>query len=214
MAEQVTPASEKTPEQIERDMSQTREALTEKVSALENQVVGTVQTAADTFSGTVEAVRSLVSNAPETVTETVKQATAAVGDAFKGTFDISARVRENPLAAVGLAALLGGIIGAMTGSRRPSFAPLANASPPAPAASPTPAAPPRAPGVMDEFMGLITGKLKELAEVAIESVSASVKQNIATGVPKLVDDAATRLTDKLSDSEEPTLASRFDARRS
>ncbi len=49
--EELTAASPvKTPEEIEREMLHTRESLTEKVAALENQVVGTVQTAADTLT--------------------------------------------------------------------------------------------------------------------------------------------------------------------
>ena len=46
---------DKTPEQIETEMFQTRESLTEKVAALENQVVGTVQNAANTLTDTVDA---------------------------------------------------------------------------------------------------------------------------------------------------------------
>ena len=212
MADQVTHGADKTPDQIELEMAQTRESLTEKVSALESQVVGTVQTAADTISGTVEAVKSLVSSAPETVSETVRQASSAISDAFKGSFDISARVRENPLPAVGIAALVGGIVGFLTASRRPSFKSLASASPAAStAAAPAYAAAPREPGIMDDLMGMVGAKVKELARTAFDSVSASVKSNIETSVPKLVDDAASRLTDGTNGPD--TLASRFDARR-
>ncbi|MBP3955973.1 DUF3618 domain-containing protein [Gemmata sp. G18] len=212
MADQVTPAVEKTPEEIEREMLQTRESLTEKVTALENQVVGTVQTAADTISGTVDAVRSFVSSAPETVSETVKQATAAVSESMKGVFDISAHVRQNPWTAVGVSALLGGIVGYLTASRRESFSALAVAPPPVPQPAAAPSAP-REPGIADEFMGMISGKLKELAETAINSVSASLKSNIETGVPRLVDEAATALADKASGADASPLAARFDARR-
>jgi len=59
--------AEKTPEQIEAEMMQTRESITQKVAALETQVVGTVQTAADTLTGTVEAVKELVTTAPGAV---------------------------------------------------------------------------------------------------------------------------------------------------
>ena len=97
MADQVIP--NKSPEEIEREMLQTRESITEKVAALESQVVGSVQTAADTLTHTVDAVKSLVSGAPEAVSDSVKQATAAVGDAMRDTFDISAHVRRNPWAA-------------------------------------------------------------------------------------------------------------------
>jgi len=180
-----------------------------------------VQTAADTLTGTVESVKSLVSHAPETVSETVKQASAAFSDAFKGAFDISSKVRENPLAAVGVSVLLGGIVGSLLGGRRGaggSFSPFADAGAMPAAAGPgygaaQPAAPSR-PGIMDEFMGMIGGKLKDLAQTALNSLSESAKAAVETQVPKLVDEAASRLTaDRGPDAESPTLAARFDARR-
>jgi ElaB/YqjD/DUF883 family membrane-anchored ribosome-binding protein len=212
VADQVTP--EKSPEEIEREMHQTRESITEKVAALETQVVGTVQTAADTITGTVEAVKSLVSNAPEAVTDTVKQATAAVSDAVKDTLDITGHVRRNPLAAVGISALLGGLVGYLTGQSRTSFAPLAAASPPVPAAASYAASPAtnEKPGMIDEFLDMLGGKAKEMARTALETVSASIKQHIERDVPKLVDDAATHLTS--AGAAEPTFAGGFDARRS
>ena len=48
----LTPTVTKSPEQIEHEMAQTRESLTEKVVALEHQVVGTVKTA--TPQGTIK----------------------------------------------------------------------------------------------------------------------------------------------------------------
>lgn len=213
MADQVTPV-EKSPEQLEREMQHTRESLTEKVAALETQVTGTVQSAADTISGTVEAVKSLVSTAPEAVSDTVKQATTAVSDAAKEMFDISGHVRRNPLAAVGVSALLGGLVGYLTGESRRSFSALASASPPVPAAGPAyAAAAPAEPGVFDGVLAMFGDKAKELARTALESVSASIKQNIETGVPKLVDDAATRLTDAAAGAGGPARAGHFDARR-
>lgn len=220
MADQVTQvppaAGQKTPEEIEREMLHTREALTEKVAALETQVVGTVQTAADTLTGTVEAVKSFVSTAPETVTDTVKQAAAAVSETVKDTFDISGHVRRHPWAAVGLSALVGSIVGCLTARRRDDFSALAAARPavpppPAPAAS---RAGDEKPGVIDEFMDMLGAKAKDLARTALESVSSAIKQNIESGVPKLVDGAAARLTDPDAASGEPTFAGEFDARRS
>lgn len=222
MADQVN-QPDKSPEEIEREMLLTRESLTEKVTALENQVVGTVQTAADTITGTVEAVKSLVDTAPEKVTETVKQASAVVSDALKGTFDISGHVREHPWVAVGLSALLGGIVGAMLAPRRGaggSFSPFAEATGPMPAAAhpstvaqPVAAAAPAQPGVLDEIRAAIGGKVRELAETALNTVSASLKSTLETTVPKLVDEAASRLTETDAEDGPPTLAARFDARR-
>lgn len=222
MADQVTPVT-KSPEELEREMQATRESITEKVAALETQVVGTVQTAADTLTGTVESVKSLLSTAPETVTDTVKQATAAVSESVKEAFDFTGHVRNNPLAAVGISALVGGIVGYLTGgigrgrlmaptSSVPVVSPVAPHATPSYAASPQPAAD-RKPGVLDEFMDMLGDKAKEMARTALESVSAAIKQNIETGVPKLVDDAAARLTDAAAGKPGP-YGDPFDARRS
>lgn len=213
MADQVTSA-EKTPEDIEREMLQTREALTEKVAALETQVVGTVQTAADTFTGTVESVKSLLSNAPEAVSDTVKQATAAVSDAVKDTFDITGHVRRHPWAAVGVSALIGSIVGCLTARSRGDFSALAATSPSVPSTPQASANRPTdgKPGVIDELMDMLGDKAKEMARTALESVSSAIKQNIESGVPNLVNEAASRLTN--TTTGDPTLAGRFDARRS
>lgn len=217
MADQVIPPVEKSPEEIEREMASTRESITEKVAALENQVVGTVQTAADTISDTVAAVKSIVSAAPEAVTDTVKQATAAVSDAVKSTFDVTGHVRKHPWAAVGTSALLGSIVGWLTAGPRREFSPFAGASAPVPAAPASLVPPPRAadekPGVVDEFMGMIGDRVRELARTALETVSGALKQNIETGVPKLVDDAASRLTNNGTVSDPAPFADRLGASR-
>jgi ElaB/YqjD/DUF883 family membrane-anchored ribosome-binding protein len=217
VADQVTTPAEKaekkTPEEIEREMHQTREALTEKVAALETQVVGTVQTAADTLTDTVEAVKSFVSSAPEAVSDTVKQAAAAVSETVKDTFDITGHVRRHPWAAVGISALLGSIVGCLTARSRVESAPRAAVSPPMPVPTPPASRADEKQGVIDEFMDMLGDKAKDLARTALESVSSALKQNIESGVPKLVDEAASRLTETGADSGAPTLAGGFDARR-
>ncbi|QJW99011.1 DUF883 family protein [Frigoriglobus tundricola] len=212
MADQVTP-SEKTPEDIEREMLQTRESITEKVAALESQVVGSVQTAADTLSDTVAAVKSFVSHAPETVSDSVKQATAAVSDAVKSTFDISAHVDRHPWAAVGASALVGCVVGWLVSRGRsdsPVFSAMRSHAAPA-TASARPLADEK-PGLADEFMGMIGDKAKELARTALETVATAVKENIQTGLPHLVNDAASRLTDAGTDTVEQPFTHRFNAR--
>jgi len=201
----VTTGSDKTPEQIQEEMLQTRESLTEKVAALETQVVGTVQTAADTLSSTVGAVKEFVSTAPDAVSHTVKKAAEAVSETVKKTFDITGHVREHPLASVGVSALLGCLTGYLL-SRRESLgysdsveppprpgAPTPTRFAPPPAPPPEPAAP-SGPGVFDEFLSMIGHKLREAAEAVIDTAGAAVTKNVREGVPKLVDAAAERLT--------------------
>jgi len=176
---------EKTPEDIEREMLHTRESITEKVSALENQVIGTVQSATSAVSDTVEKVKSLVSNAPSAVSDTVKQSFAAVREQL----DITGCVRSHPWSSVGTTAAAGFLLGYLLGGRRGS--PVTVASAPGPTAYAPPPAP-REPGVFDELIGQVSREVKRLAQEAIASTSAALKENISTGVPKLIDGAVGR----------------------
>jgi ElaB/YqjD/DUF883 family membrane-anchored ribosome-binding protein len=174
---------EKTPEQIEREMLQTRESITEKVAALENQVLGTAQSVTSAVSDTVEKVKSLVSNAPGAVSDTVKQSLASVREAL----DVTGCVRRNPWTSVGTSAAAGFLLGFLLGGRRESH-PVA-----APAVTPLASTPPSEPGFFDEIIGQVSREVKRLAQDAIASTSAALKQNISTEVPKLVDSAVSRV---------------------
>jgi len=211
----LTPRDEKTPEQIQAEMASTREALTNKVSALENQVVGTAKTAADTISETVSAVKSLVETAPGAVTDTVKQATSAVADGMKHAthavaetmkevFDISGHVRSNPWASLGVSAGLGFLTGYLipSGGRTAAVAPVpmtrATAATMAmPGTGPVPA-PPSPPGVFDELLSMVGRKIREVAENVINTASASVNQTVRDSVPKLVDTAKDLAAERLA----------------
>jgi len=208
VADQVT-GTEKTPEQIEREMLNTRESLTNKVEALEHEVVGTV-----------EAVKSFVTHAPEAVSDTVKQAAAAVSESVKETFDITAHVQRHPLAAVGASAMLGCIVSWLVfrDSASSNAAHMTSRmSDAAPERPPVPAAPayaaPREPGLFDELFGMLGDKAKELARSALETVSASLKESIQTQIPRVVNDASAKLVDNVAGAGNTSFADRFDARR-
>jgi len=205
----VTSTSNKSPEEIEREMLETRESITEKVAALENQIVGTVQTAADTVNGTVEAVKSLVTHAPDAVSDSIKQAASAVKEAMKDTFNVSEQVERHPWAAVGTAALLGCITGWLVSGRWGGSAMTSTA-----AAAPAPLAAPaayRAPGFLDQLVEMLGGRVKELAETAVNSLSSSLKSTIEEGVPTLIDKAASHLTEPTTPEPgyPPTAGRRF-----
>jgi len=173
----------KDPEQIERDMVQTRESITEKVAALETQVKGNIEA----VTGTVEAVKDAISAAPAAVSNTVKQTVAAVKDSVRETVGTST--------AVGFLAgffLLGGRFreGAATGTA--AFVPQSAA------------APIRGPGFFERIFGdAFEGVGKQLRDVADKAVStgvAALKQNVSTVVPQLVDQAVHRVTDPVTSS--------------
>jgi len=188
----LTPEVEKTPEAIQDDMAHTRESLTEKVVALENQVVGTVQTAANTLTGTVDAVKSLITTAPGAVSDTVKQAASAVSEKMKEVFDITGHVRANQLTSVGVSTGLGFITGLLVFRGRETLAPV-----PMPVAAPAASAPAK-PGIFDDLLAMLGRKVREVAENVIDSASKAVNQNVRDGVPKLVDAATEMAAERLT----------------
>jgi len=188
---QLTAGEAKTPEQIQGEMAQTRESLTEKVAALENQVLGTAQTAANTLSTTVDAVKSLVETAPEAM----KQAATAVTETVKDAFDISGHVRTYPWASVGVSTGVGFLTGLLV-FRGHSNGEIASSSAAVmPAASPPPAG---KSGIFDELFAMIGRKVREVAENVIDTASAAVNENVRSSVPKLVDAATEMAADRLA----------------
>lgn len=208
------------PEVIEREMEHTRKSLTDKVAALETQVVGTIQTATNAVQDTVQSVKSAVEETVQavkgTVTDvkdTVQESVSSVQEGVMHTFDVRRHVDENPWTMVGGAAVAGfltglvvfrgggsssgGGIAGMFGS--PMFGHASYTPTPAPAAAPARAyAPereeprreePKKPGWMDELFDRAGREVSKLAEAALASVVASVRQNIDQGLPKLINNA-------------------------
>ncbi|MFO0802171.1 MAG: hypothetical protein U0791_03465 [Gemmataceae bacterium] len=160
--------------EIQHEMLQTREAISEKVAALEHQVLGTIQTAADTVTNTVDVVKDAVASAPAAVGDTVRQTVEAVKETV-ASFSIQECVRENPWSAVGTAILAGFLV-----SRRTSATPVA----PGPVASA-----PREPGLLADVRDIAGRELKQLAEHAIQSLARTAKQTLESRLPHAVDAA-------------------------
>ena len=196
MENEMTATGLKTPEQIGLEMTQTRESITEKVTALENRVVGTVRSAANTLTDTVDAVKSFVTAGPEAVTQTVKQAATVVSDTLKDTFDLSGHVFRHPWATFTGSVGLGCLIGWLTSrTRAPTQAPDRAAK--ASAESPTlpPVLPPDdKPSVVDELMAMMGDKVRGLARTTLESVSTAFTEAIRNEVPHLVNKVSRSYT--------------------
>ncbi len=195
MADQVTSATGKTPDEIEQEMFCTRESLTEKVAALENQVVEKAHSISESVSETVEAVKSFVSNAPGAVSETVKQAADAVKERVMETFDVHGYVQRHPWVTLGASTAMGCVAGYFLLGRGSSRAdsPMVDTSPipvPPERATPTPA--PVQPGVWDDLMGMISNEAKQLAHTALESIAGTVKENIHAHLPHLMEQVSAR----------------------
>jgi len=85
------------PEAIRHQIDETRCSITEKLEALEEQVIGTVQDARETVEETIENVRSSVKGTMQSV---------------KRTFDVKYQVEQHPWPMMG-ASFLAGVAGAV-----------------------------------------------------------------------------------------------------
>jgi len=181
------------PELIEREMEQTRESLTEKVSLLEQKVVGQIQSAADAVQDTVQCVKSAVQDTVQSVTGTVSHSVQSLTDGVKDVLDIQRHTRENPWAMVGGAAAAGFVTGLLVFRRESSGTSL-------PAYQPTPftsepAGRPAAPSVshrpawLNDLFDMAGQEFKKLAEQALAAATTSLRQTVQTGIPKLIERA-------------------------
>ncbi len=180
---------DESPELIEQRMQETRQSLTDKVSALEEQVVGTIQSATTVVQDTVETVKSAMHDTVNTVKDTVTESVTSVTDSVKQTLDVTARVRENPLVAVGSALAVGFVAGLLFFRSRQAAAAPASA-PFAPAYQPVRAAEPArssGPSVWDAVLTRVGQELFKVGERAVESASASIQQTVNDQIPKLLD---------------------------
>jgi len=214
-------SDDKSPDAIEREMELTRESITEKVAALESQVIGTIQTATDTLTETVESVKTTVTTAPSAVKETVHEAVAAVKDTVKETltsvkesvasFSVSECVRDNPVAAVGTSLAGGFVTGYLLFGERPLMA--RGSREPAPrgrvgsvphefaafgTSSTSPHAAPARPGMFAGLMAMVGAELEQLAKQALTTAIASLKQSVNEKVPQIMDDAVNTLAGRVT----------------
>jgi len=192
---------EKSSADLQDDMVHTREAISEKVAALESQVLGTIQSAADTVTNTVDAVKEAVAAAPSAVSETMKQTVAAVKESVS-SFRVLGCVDSHPWASMGTAVLAGFFLGrrSSSGPARRVTAPMAAASV---AAAPVTAAA-RKPGLVSEVCGMAGRELRQLAEEAIRSFAQTAKQTIQSRMPEVVDAAIHQWTDSAPEREAAT----------
>lgn len=181
----------KSTSEIRHEMQETRESITEKVAALENQVLGTIQTAADTVANTVEAVKEAVTSAPAAVSDTVKQTVDAVKESV-GSFSVSECVGRNPWAALGASVAGGFVIGyGMGGRRTTASADAARRESVSMHASRQP------PGLMADLCEMTGRELRQLAEQTLSSFLQSLKRSIGERIPDVVETNVNRMAGRL-----------------
>lgn len=101
--------------QIGQDMDKTRDSITDKVAALETQVLGTFQPAADTVTGTVDAVKDAVTATPLAIRDTVQDVVGVVKPTA-GSFGLNDIIRSHPVTALSSSILAGVAVGLSTGA--------------------------------------------------------------------------------------------------
>jgi ElaB/YqjD/DUF883 family membrane-anchored ribosome-binding protein len=181
------------PELIEREMEQTRESLTHKVSLLENKVIGQVEEATDTVQGTmesvqdtVESVKAAVQQTVESVTESVKDSVQSLTDGMKEALDVRKHVQQHPVAMVGGAAVAGFVTGLFVfrkesaGGDLPAYTPL-------PAAAVAHTAASQRPAWLNDILEMAGREVKQIAQQVIAHASASLKETVQARVPHLIE---------------------------
>jgi ElaB/YqjD/DUF883 family membrane-anchored ribosome-binding protein len=110
------------PEVIRQQMEDTRANLTQKLEALEHQVVGTVQSTTEAVTNTVESVKEAVQGTVEavkgTVTDTVDTVKETVSTVTE-KLDLAACVRQHPWSSFGASVAAGYLGGLLVGGGRP-----------------------------------------------------------------------------------------------
>jgi len=176
---------DESPELIEQQMEQTRASLTDKVVALEQQVVGTLHTA----TTTVDSVRGLMQDTVSTVKTGMQESVHGLTEGLRDALDVRPAIQNHPWAAVGGATAAGFLVGLAV------FGPSREGLPP-----PTPfysgsgsggGEPPRSrsPGVFDALFAMLGQEVRKLGEQAIAHASQSLRTAMDQEIPKLIDRA-------------------------
>jgi len=168
---------------IEQQMQETRDSLTQKVTALEDSVVGNLQSASETVHNIIDSVKTVVPDA-----------LADVKDQMKSTLDVSKHTREKPWGMVGGAVAVGFITGLILFRKREQKAPrpLTSFVPPVDAPS-TPSKPAKLPAWLEQIVDRLTDKVgdevRKLGDVALASASSALQQTVEQAIPKLLGNA-------------------------
>jgi hypothetical protein len=172
-------------------MEQTRESLTEKVEALENQVLGTIHNATATVSETVDAVKEAVTTAPTAVRNTIREMIDAVKETI-GSFSVSGCISTYPAAAISTTTFAGFLAGYLTGGSTQSVARPAPYREPERTPSPRFAAGPCS-GLLGELYDQVGGEVKKLASNTLASGMAALRQSIEKHLPAVIDSTVERV---------------------
>lgn len=186
-------------ELIRQQMGQTRAALTEKMEALENQVLGAVRDTTGAVTDTVRTVEATVRDTAQDVRATVREATSSLHDAL----DVSRHVQEHPWAMLGGAVFAGYVGGRLLDGLEQGRLP----SPPASRRSTS--------SFLTALLDSFAPELDALKRLAIGTALGLMRDKIGESVPPQMKENFTGMMDRVTQKlgGEPTPGARLDAEK-
>lgn len=167
------------PQVIRQQMDETRASLTEKVEALENQVVGTVHDATAAVSETVDNVKQAVQDTVDSVRETVKSSVESVKEAL----DVTHQTQRHPWPMVGGAVVAGFVTGYFVFRRRRAYRPVWTER----AAGMGVAAAPERPSWLDRIGHRFSREIGQIEDAAFASLSTIATEFVTRTLPQWIE---------------------------
>jgi len=158
-------------ELIRQQMLETRTALSEKLEALQEQVLATVEGTTKSVTETVQTVQEAVQDTVSTVSESVQGTVETV----KKTFDVSEQMRSHPWLMLGGAVAVGFLGGRLltgNGHAARSYPASAGLAPPPPNGYPPPR--PSEPTWFDKVAAPLKQQAQTLAVGALAGIAADL----------------------------------------
>jgi len=210
------------PEAIRQHIDETRAAMADKLSTLEDEVIDTVKGATEAVADTVESVKDSVVDTVDAVKDTVQETVQSV----KRTFDLQRQFDRHPwlllagsVATGFLAGRLLGNLGARSSSRtaRPALAPAsATSSAPRNYSNGAAGNAPSEPGVLSKLAAPLEEGISKLKELAVGSLLGMLRdqakralpENLKPQVEEVLNDLTTKLGGKVvPETEDASLSS-------
>jgi len=199
---------------IRQQMQETRTALTEKLEALEQQVVETMQGAKDAVTETVDSVREAVHDTVDTVKDSMQDTVESVKEAF----DLERQVERHPWAMVGGSVALGYLSGCLYNRvaecEGPSFAHKPEAAAPTPSfthrnggsfqssggngVGTEASRPAEGPSLLTNLAGTFHSEIGMLKSLAIGAAMGLVRDLVAQRVPPQLSGQLTEVIDSMT----------------
>jgi len=179
---------------IRQQMLETRTALSDKLEALQEQVLSTVEGTTKSVTDTVQTVQDAVQDTVSTVSETVQDTVETV----KSTFDVSEHVQKHPWLMVGGAVALGYLGGRLLGGGD-AMAPLtSHAASGNGFATGQPLGQPAQPNWFDQAAGPVLKQIRDMALGALTGVAADLLiKNAPENLKGPLDELAHNVADAL-----------------